>query len=163
LLPQTPAAKANKLIEWMQAGILTPQQALSMVDHPDIDSVIGDTIAKRANVEKKIAKLMNGATFESCMPHPYMDLELCKEISSSLLNKYEAAGYPDDKLDDLRTFYKTAVQLSDAEKAKAAALAAPPPGAPPMGPPGAGAMPPGPPMPPPPLPPGPPGAPMPPA
>jgi hypothetical protein len=151
LLPQTPAAKANKLIDWMQAGFITAEQALTLVDHPDVEALIGDHIAKRLNIEKKIAGLLKGEPFEKCMPHPYLDLELCLSIASSRLNKYEAKGYPESKLDALRRFYETAQQLVDAEKAKQAALAAPPAppvNGPPMGaPPGAG-----PPMPPPPAP-----------
>lgn len=146
LLPQTPAAKANKLIEWMQAGLINAEQALTMVDHPDIEALIGDHIAKRLNIEKKIAKLVGGAPFEDCMPHPYMDLDLCKTICSNTLNKYEAKGYPETTLDKLRQFYETTQKFIDAEVAKKAALAAPPPGAPPMLPPG-GAPPPMPPAP----------------
>jgi hypothetical protein len=145
LLPQTPAAKANKLIDWMQAGIITAEQALSMIDHPDTESLLGDHVAKRMNVEYKIAKLLGGAAFEDCMPHPYMDLELCKTISSTRLNQYEAKGYDDATLEKLREFYKAADELLKA--------AAPPPPPPPAG------MPPPPPLPPP--PPGPEGLPMP--
>jgi len=156
LLPQTPAAKADKLVEWMQAGFITAEQALTMVDHPDVEALIGDQIAKRMNIEKKIAKLLKGEPFENCMPHPYMDLELCLSITSSRLNKYEAKGYPESKLDALRRFYEAAQQLVDAEKAKQAALATPPPGGPPglppMGAPPAPPGPPAPPMPPPPAP-----------
>jgi hypothetical protein len=148
LLPQTPAAKANKLIEWMQAGFLTAEQALSQVDHPDTEAILGDYIYKRKNIEKKLTKLLGGASFEDCQPHPYMDLEQCLSIASNQLNKLESKGYPENKLDLVRQFYEAAKKLIDAEiekKAKQQALAigatpggmAPPPGAapPPMAPP----------------------------
>lgn len=135
LLPQTPAAKANKLIEWMQAGFITAEQALSQVDHPDTEAILGDYIYKRKNIEKKLTKLLGGAKFEDCMPHPYMDLEQCVSIASSQLNKLEAKGYPDAKLDLVRKFYEAAQKLIDEKAKKAAALAAPPPGAMPPGPP----------------------------
>lgn len=151
LLPQTPAAKANKLIEWMQAGILTAEQALTMVDHPDVESLIGDHVAKRDNIEKKLTKLLGGAPFEECIPHPYMDLELCLSIASSRLNQLETKGYTDKDLDKVRKFYEAAQKLVDEKKAKEAAMMAPPP---PVGaPPPPGAPPPGPPMPPPAVPP----------
>ncbi len=146
LLPQTPAAKANKLIEWMQAGFITAEQALSQVDHPDTEAILGDYIYKRKNIEKKLAKLLSGASFEDCMPHPYMDLEQCLSIASAQLNKLEAKGYPDSKLDLVRKFYEAAQKLVDDKKEKEAALAAPPampPGAPPpMGAPPPAPMPP---------------------
>lgn len=150
LLPQTPAAKANTLIDWMQSGFITVEQAWQMMDHPDTEAILGDYIAKRENIEKKIAKLVGGASFEDCMPHPYMDLDLCLTISSSKLNKFESKGYEDSVLDKLRKFYETAKKLRDDELAKQKALAMPPgPPGPPMPPPppGADMPPPGPPMP----------------
>jgi hypothetical protein len=156
LLPQTPAAKANKLIEWMQAGFITAEQALTMVDHPDTESLVGDHVAKRKNIEKKLDALIAGESFENCMAHPYMDLALAKQICSNRLNKFEADGYPDKTLDKLRQWFEACQGLIDAEAKKQAALAAPPPmptGVPPMpmppgGAPAPMAPPPGPPMPP---------------
>lgn len=144
LLPQTPAAKANKLIEWMQAGFITAEQALTMVDHPDTESLVGDHVAKRKNIEKKLDQLVAGAPFEKCMPNPYMDLALGKQICSNRLNKFEVDGYDDKVLDKLRQWFEACQKQIDAEIAKKQAQMAPPPGAPPMPPPGAG-----PPMPPP--------------
>ena len=150
LLPQTPAAKANKLIEWMQAGLLTAEQALMMTDHPDTESLVGDHVAKRKNIEKKLDRLVAGDSFEKCMPTPYILLELGATICSNRLNKYEAAGYDDAVLEKLTLWYQTCQQMIDEKNAKAAAMAAaaagkgPPPGAapPPMGPPPGAPMPP---------------------
>jgi hypothetical protein len=130
LLPLTPAAKANTLMSWMQAGLITAEQALTQIDHPDIEALIGDHVSKRRNIEVKLAKLLSGASFEDCMPHPYMDLELCLTIASSKLNDYESKGYGYESLERLRQFYQAAQQEIDKKKAKEA----PPP--PPQGPPG---------------------------
>ena len=136
LLPQTPAAKANTLIEWMQSGFITTEQAWQMMDHPDTEAILGDYIAKRENIEKKIAKLVSGAAFEECMPHPYMDLDLCLKIASSRLNKFESKGYEDEVLDKVRQFYETAQKLIDEKMAKQAALTGPPGPGPQLPPPG---------------------------
>lgn len=143
LLPQTPAAKANKLIEWMQAGILTAEQAFTMVDHPDIDSLYGDIIYKRKNIEKKIESVISDGLSERNMPHPYMQLELAMQLGTARLNEYEAKGYPDEKLDALRQFCEAVKKLMPPPPPPPAPPG--PPGAPP--PPGAEAAPP---MPPPP-------------
>lgn len=129
LLPQTPAAKANKLIEWMQAGILTAEQAMTMVDHPDIDSLYGDIIYKRRNIEKKIESVVRGGLNEGNMPHPYMQLELAMQLGTARLNEYEAKGYSEEKLDGLRKFCEAVKAL----------MPPPPPPPPPPGTP----MPPG--------------------
>lgn len=156
LLPQTPAAKANKLIEWMQAGLITAEQALMMTDHPDTESIVGDHIAERENIEKRLEKLISGAKFEDCQPHPYLNLALCKTMAKSRLNQCEAKGQSEKVLDQLRKFFEATQKLIDDEIAKQQAQAAaaagpptPPPGAPPMGPPpGAAPPPPAPPAPP---------------
>lgn len=138
LLPQTPAAKANTLMDWMQAGLITAQQALTMLDHPDVESVQGDAAAMRKNVDAKIAKLLSGAPFEEAMPHPYMDLGLCVTVCSSRLNELEAKGYDDATLDKLRQFYEAAKELQrKAEPAQQPTPQGPPPGpaAPPDAPP----------------------------
>lgn len=142
LLPNTPAARANKLIEWMQAGLITAEQAMERSDHPDTDAMLGSYIYKRKNIEKKLAKLMGGAPFEKVMPNPYMDLKLCLTIAGNQLNEFESKGYDEDALDKLRNWYEAAKKQLDAELAKQAALQPRPaplpggPGAPPpVGPP----------------------------
>jgi hypothetical protein len=127
LLPNTPAAKANKLIEWMGAGLITAEQALSMTDHPDTEAILGSYIYKRKNIEKKLAKLMAGESFEKCMPNPYMDLKLCVTIAGNQLNEFESKGYKEDSLEKIRQWYEAAKKMLDTEVAKQAALAAPPP------------------------------------
>lgn len=137
LLPNTPAARANKLIEWMQAGLITAEQAMENTDHPDTEAILGNFIYKRKNIEKKIEKLLGGAKFETCMPNPYMDLKLCVTIASNKLNELESKGYDETALDKLRNWYEVAKKQDDAEMAKLAAqqpLAPAPlpgPGAPP--------------------------------
>jgi hypothetical protein len=129
LLPNTPAARANKLIEWMQAGLITAEQAMERSDHPDTDAMLGSYIYKRKNIEKKLAKLMEGEAFDKCMPHTYLDLKLAVTISSNQMNEFESKGYDEKSLDKLRTWFETAQKLLDAENAKQAALQGPPPGA----------------------------------
>lgn len=127
LLPNTPAARANKLIEWMQAGLITAEQAMENTDHPDTEAILGNFIYKRKNIEKKIEKLLSGETFEKCMPNPYMDLKLCVSIASNKLNELESKGYDETALDKLRNWYEVAKKQDDAEMAKLAALQKPAP------------------------------------
>jgi hypothetical protein len=127
LLPNTPAAKANKLIQWMQAGLINAEQALSITDHPDTEAILGNFIYKRKNIEKKLANLMGGTEFEKCMPNPYMDLKLCVTIAGNQLNEFESKGYDEEALDRLRNWYEAAKKMLDAEMAKQAALAGPAP------------------------------------
>jgi hypothetical protein len=150
LLPQTPAAKMSRLIEFVQNGIFTPQQALMALgdDYPDIEAMMGDSNSALENIENKIRNLVDGGDYEKSMPHPYLNLELAKQIAAEKLNRFEADGMEESKLDAVRQFYEDVLALI----VKAQPPAPPPmPGAIPPGPP----MPPGMPMPPPgPMPPG---------
>lgn len=137
LLPQTPAAKLDRVMGLVERGIFSPAMALAALDYPDIEALMGDTNGALKNIEAKIRQVLDG---KDVVPEPYMNLELAKTELANKLNQFEADGIDDDKLDRLRQFFEDVIELQ--------AQAAPPP------------MPPG--APPPPMPPGPPGPPPPP-
>ncbi len=144
LLPQTPGAKTARVLEFVREGLFTPQQALLALDYPDIEAMMGDSNGALENIEQKIQQIIDG---EVVVPEPYMNLELAKTVVGNKLNKFDADGMDEGRLDRLRQFFEDIIALL--------AQAAPPPMAPAgaaMPPPDGmlpGAVPPGPPMPPP--------------
>jgi hypothetical protein len=142
LLPQTPGAKLSRIIEFVQNGIFTPQQALMALEYPDIEALMGDSNSALENIEEKIKLIIANGYDEKTIPHPYMNLEMAKSVVAEKLNRFEADGMPEPKLDLLRQFYEDILSLIPPPL---------PPAPPPMDPMAAGAppMPPGPPMPPP--------------
>lgn len=157
LLPQTPAAKASMVMDLLGAGMITREEALALIDYPDIEAIKGDATAELENIEHKLDRASKGDAL-AATPHPYLNLPLAMSIAKQRINRMEANGIPDESIDPIRRFWEDCqqLQLQATAEAAAAAQGVPPPGAPtmpqppdgppgmpmPMGPPG---MPPGPP------------------
>lgn len=141
LLPSMPAAKASRVMDFVNAGVFTPQMALSAMEYPDIEALMGDTTAMLENVERKLDSVIANGFDENNAPHPYMDLALAKAVSRERINRLEADGEDASKVDDVRKWWNFAhqLELDMLAKQKAAEAGQPPPaGAPPPPPPGGG-------------------------
>lgn len=131
LLPQTPAAKRQAVIDMTKAWpqLMTPEIIIELLDFPDLKAALGDKGAAEANVRRYIERIIAG---EKLVPHPYLALERGRVIALDKLNQLDSQGAPDSKLEPLRRW----IQDCEAEIAKLRA-ANPPPAAPsgPMAPP----------------------------
>lgn len=125
LLPQTPAAKASRALDYLQAGLFTPEQTLQVLDFPDIEAVMGDSQAYRENIEQYLDRSRKaGRTLtEDCIPNDYLDLSMAQQMCKDAINRAEADGEKSTRVDGLKAFF-TAVT----EKIKA--MAPPPPAVP---------------------------------
>lgn len=140
LLPQTPSAKAARIIEYLKAGILTPAEARAeAIEFPDIEALLGDSTAVERNIQQKLQALVRGEMTDASIPHPYLDLELAKRLCKEKINVLEADGAPEEVIGRLTEFYELATE----ELAKLAPAVPPMPPGPPGGVP---AAPPAPPM-----------------
>lgn len=155
LFAADPEARAAQQIEWMNAKLLTPEQALTNMDNPDSDAILGDTLAPEKNIEHRLDMIIKASAYtEEMMPTPYMDLDLARRLVVRRLNRIEADGESPDKLQRLMQFEQdidvvAALRAQKQAQATAAAAAmtqqnqnpalpapmAPPPGAPPPQPP----------------------------
>lgn len=144
LLPETPAAKASRILEYLQAGLFTREQVLAMIDYPDIEAIRGDVTAELKAIAVKLQAAVRGDQKKST-PHPYLNLGLAKTEAKKLINRLEADGEDWSKIDSVIRFYEDCAELelrATNEQAQAQQGALPPEGAPP-----APAPPPGPPAP----------------
>ena len=138
ILPQTPAAKASRAAQYYQDGIFTREQFLEIVDAPDLGSAIGDLTAARENIERRIEDLIQGKrSYEECAPHAWLELEMAKTIAASRINRLEADGEPDEKIDPVRRFYEDCAKLSSPPSPPPGPASGGPEGGVPAAPPGA--------------------------
>jgi len=149
LLPSTPEAKASRVGQYVKLGVFTPQQALSALEFPDIEALLGDSAAMRENIERKLQSVVQDGLDEDNAPHAYLDLGMAKAIARERINRLEADGEAPSKVDDVRRWWDFADYLDKKSQAASAAAQqgqapAPPPGAPPDGGPPQGGPPPGP-------------------
>jgi hypothetical protein len=138
LLPATPAAKASRIIEYVQSGIFTRDQAMQALDYPDIEALRGDTLAELKCVERKIEAAIAGNVEEST-PHAYLNLGLAKQKAKERINRLEADGEAWERIDRVIQFWEDCNELelrAANEQAQAAqgqmpaGNAGPPPGGP---------------------------------
>jgi hypothetical protein len=129
LLPQTPAAKRQAVIDMAKAfpQLMTPGIVIELLDFPDLKAALGDKGAAEANVKRYIERVVAG---ETVMPHPYLALERAKTLGVDRLNQLESQGAPDKKLEPLRRFIEDVE-----EEIKRLAPKSPPPPTGPLAPP----------------------------
>lgn len=152
LLPQTPGARIARVIEMLRENMITPVEAKLMLPFPDLKAVMGDHVAERDNIDRKLQKAVEGgpdSDDSEWEPHPYLNLQLAAAMCKERINRLEADDGDEQAIENLRTFFR-GVQEEMAKMAKPTPAPAPPmaaPGGPVAGPPGA-PVPPGGPMPP---------------
>jgi len=137
LLPKTPTAKFERAKELTEAGFTTREQAMDLMDFPDIQAATNEANAPRRAIQAKIDYAQAGDTLRS-IPHPLDDLELLIATAKQRYLTLEADRAPANVLTRIRQLITQAVEVQKRMEAQAA----PPPGA-------EGPMPPGGPMPPP--------------
>lgn len=99
LLPQTPAAKLQRVIDLMNQKLITPQQGLMLLDFPDIEAILGDSNASLKNIEEKLNALVRDGDSLETMPHPYLQLDLAWRQAIDRINRLEADGAPREQVD----------------------------------------------------------------
>ena len=110
-LPKTPYAKLTRILEMMQGGLVKPARAQIALEYPDIEQMMGDQLAAYRNIERRLSALVRGEPFDKNAPHPYMDLELAKQLVVDQINSLEADGEEDSKIEPLRTFFNVTLDL----------------------------------------------------
>jgi hypothetical protein len=147
LLPQTPGAKASRIIDYMGAGLISQGEGRALAEFPDLDAVLGDANAEELNIQRKLDACVRGEV-DAATPHAYLNLDLAMSMAKQRINRLEADGVDEKVWDRVIQFWEDCNTLKlKAQNASAqAAQGVLPPngGAPPPGGPGpAGAMPPG--------------------
>jgi hypothetical protein len=125
LFATDPAARSEQQIEWMNAGLITKEQALTNMDNPDSEAILGDTMAPERNIERRLDAIIKANEYTAeLMPTPYMDLDLAKRLVVRRLNRIEADGESQDKIDRLVAFEQDIDDISAQRASKLAEAAA---------------------------------------
>lgn len=102
LLPTQPAGKLQRIQEMMQAGMFDREDAISLLDYPDLKSVSSRLTAPRDDVLKIIHLMLDKGEYIS--PEPFMNLDLAKKLTQSEYLKAKTQGADDERLELLRRF-----------------------------------------------------------
>jgi len=106
----------NEMLAAIRAGadgFLTKEQALSNMDNPDAEALLGDTLAPERNIERRLDALCKNTPYTAeFMPTPYMDLDLAKRLTVRRLNRLEADGEDPAKIERLIKFVVSTETIS---------------------------------------------------
>lgn len=126
MFPQKPEGQLEFAQELAQAGLISQQEALELLDFPDTSAVINRNLAREQFPRKVIELMLDTGVYIN--PEPYEDHVRNWQIAQSYHAQARLKGYDEDKinllqryLNDNDTFVKKA---QDAAKKEAAAQAA---------------------------------------
>ena len=127
LLPTTPAAKLQKVIEMVQAGMINNQEARGLLDYPDLEAVNQLATASSDGFKLLIEEMAEHGRYHP--PEPFMNLAMGISMVQSAYIRAKINNAPEANLDLLRRFMQESIGMLSAM----AQQAAPPPGPPGMG------------------------------
>lgn len=127
-LPRDPAGRLATITEYMQAGMLTPEEGRRLMDFPDLKQ--NEKLENSA--EERILKILDEIVSDGkySPPDPFMNLGLALKLSNQYYNLYATAKLEEERLQMLRDFNSQAIALQQAATAPAPAAAATPAGQP---------------------------------
>lgn len=98
-LSKTPAGRQQLALEWAQAGIISQDEARSLIEHPDTEHAISLYTAADRDIERCIDEVLDG---ELLMPEPYQNLKLGIWKFQQNYLKARNDGAPENILEGLR-------------------------------------------------------------
>jgi hypothetical protein len=132
LLPQTPTGKLQRVIELARAfpNQFPPEVAMKLLDYPDLSSAMGDMRAAEENIIAQIERVTRdgvGDGDEPVVPNSYLALDLAFRLGVDRLNRLEADGMPEERLDRLRQWVEDVNELRKKAAPPPQMAAMPPP------------------------------------
>ena len=141
-LPTTPQGKWAAVMEWIQAGFVSQQYAMQLLQFPDLDSYADTELAHIDLAQWQVEQILDG---KLPAPLPRQDLRVAIDIATKSQLKAVTMNAPTTVVDTFEQFLQWCEQMQDEAAAevarKQAALAPPAPAMPPMAaPPGPAAL-----------------------
>lgn len=135
---QSPAQRADQIMDLIDRQILPPEDAFDAIDAPDLKALMGDRNIMLKNITRRLDLIVKGPEYtEDMMPDPYMDLKMAKREGIKRKARLEYNNEPGDRIDRVVMFLQDVDALMPPP-----APPAPMPGAPPPMPPGVTTAPP---------------------
>jgi hypothetical protein len=127
VLNQTPAARQDTIRDWLQNGVISPEEFRLLLQHPDLEHQISLTVAASKDIDAVIWELSRGRYEE---PTPYQDLvQGVNRVSLALLDA-RRRGAPESTLQLFRDWIESARAILEIGAPAAPAAAPVPTGAP---------------------------------
>ena len=109
ILPSQPAGRLDTVQELIQGGFMGKEDAISLLDFPDLEGFTSAQTAARDIVYKMVEKMIEDGDYQQ--PEPYMNLQLAMEIVQNEYMKAKMQDVPEDRLELLRRFIEDCATL----------------------------------------------------
>lgn len=111
-LPRDPAGRIQTIVEWMQAGIISPDEGRRLMDFPDLDQENKLKFAAQERILQQLDNIVEKSKYDP--PDPYTDLAKAKELVVQYYNLYASAKLEESKLELLRNYQSQVLMLEQA-------------------------------------------------
>lgn len=108
-LSNTPAARLQDVQELLQAGFISKEDGLKLLDFPDLESAMSLNNAATEDIDYMIEKMAEKG--EYMPPEPYQNLEMGIKKCQQAYLKYRSQNAPDERLELLRRWMEDAQGL----------------------------------------------------
>lgn len=121
-LSTTPSARMQDVQELMEAGFIAQDEALKLLDFPDLKAHTGMKIAPGEDIDRTIERFIDKGTYET--PEPYQDLALGIQKMQDAYLLYKTKSTPEERLELFRRWIEDARALQNKAAVEAQAQAA---------------------------------------
>lgn len=118
LLPTTPSGRLQTVQEMMVSGLIGRDEALSLLDYPDIESIGEIQNAPIDDVKMLVTAMLEKGEYHA--PEPFMDLAMAIKMVTGAYLRAKIENAPEDRLDLLRRFIEQATDMK--QEAEAATM-----------------------------------------
>lgn len=110
-LSSTPAARLQDVQELIQAGFVSKEDALKLLDFPDLENFYNFNNAGVDDIERTIEIFIDKGTYET--PEPYQNLNLGIVKMQQAYLHFKSQGAPEERLELFRRWIEDAKALMD--------------------------------------------------
>lgn len=116
MLPTEPAGRIATIQDWVNTGMIPPEEGMRLLDFPDIEEYRAFQNSPIDDMHFVFDFLMNDPSEEILSPDPFEDLAGCISFMKRAYLRARVEGAPEERLDLVRTWIDQAVQLDEQRK-----------------------------------------------
>jgi len=111
MLPTTPAGRLQQIQELIQAGFIGKEDALSLLDFPDLDNYTSMYTSSKEIINQYIELMLEDNQYNP--PEPYFNLQLAETMIQNAYLRAKTQSVPEERLELLRRFYEDIKELQN--------------------------------------------------
>ena len=111
MLPKTPAGRLAYVQEMLAAGLLEPQEGLSLLEFPDVSEITENKNASTDDIKWTVYTIIEDGVYNP--PEPYQNLDYGIQYMNSTYLRMKSRGLPVERLDLLQKWINDALSLKE--------------------------------------------------